>query len=268
MLVATFYFALMNIFIKAVTHLPVMEIVFFRCGISLVICFAQMKWEGVSIKGSHPWLLFLRGLIGTTALYLYFVTIAKMSLGTAVTIQYLSPIFTTILGLFILKERVRPVMWLFFLISFSGVFVMKDLDQSIEGIYVLIGIASSIGSAFAYITIRALKDKENPLTVVFYFQLVGTVTGLIFSVSNFKTPESMDWIYLLMVGLFTQLGQLNLTKSLQKENVAKVSIINYTGVIYAVAAGFFIFGEYYNAGTFLGMLLVIAGVVLSMFYRK
>jgi drug/metabolite transporter (DMT)-like permease len=267
MLVATFYFALMNIFIKTVTHLPVMEIVFFRCGISFLICFAEMKRTGISMRGSNYGLLFIRGAVGTSALYLYFITITHMSLGTAVIIQYLSPIFTTILALFILNEKVRPVTWFFFLISFSGVFVMKGLDTTIDVVFLTIGIASSILSAFAYITIRALKNKEHPMLVVLYFQLVGAVTGLIFSIPNFEMPHGMDWLYLVLIGIFTQLGQVNLTKSLQQENVAKVSIINYTGVVYAVAAGFFIFGEQYSSGTLLGMLLVIAGVVLSMFYR-
>ena len=190
-----------------------------------------------------------------------------MSLGTAVIIQYLSPIFTTILALFILNEKVRPVTWLFFLISFSGVFVMKGLDTTIDVVFLTIGITSSILSAFAYITIRALKNKEHPMLVVLYFQLVGAVTGMVFCIPNFEMPHGMDWLYLLLIGVFTQLGQVNLTKSLQQEKVAKVSIINYTGVMYAVAAGFFIFGEHYSSGTLFGMLLVIAGVVLSMFYR-
>jgi drug/metabolite transporter (DMT)-like permease len=48
------------------------------------------------------------------------------------------------------------------------------------------------------------------------------------------------------------------------EKVANVSIINYTGVLYATLAGFFIFNETYNAGTIGGMSLVVGGVILSM----
>ena len=267
MLVATFYFAVMNIFIKAVSHLPTMEIVFFRCGISLLLCFYQLNALKVDWKGSNRKLLLLRGAFGTLALYTYFITIAHMPLGTAVAIQYLSPVFTTILAIFVLNEKVRPVSWLFFLISFSGVLVMKGVDERIELTYLLIGIFSAITSAFAYVTIRSLKAKEHPLVVVFHFQLVGTLTGLTFSTVNFTMPQGMDWIYLLLVGIFTQLGQVNLTKALQQDKVANVSIINYTGIVYAIAAGFLIFGEHYGVGTIMGILMVIAGVLLSMIYR-
>jgi drug/metabolite transporter (DMT)-like permease len=267
MLVATFFFALMNIFIKAVSHLPVIELVFFRCGISLIICLVEMRRAGVDWRGTNRKLLFLRGAIGTAALFLYFITIAHMPLGIAVVIQYLSPIFTTILGLFILKERVKPVSWLFFLISFSGVFLIKGLDGNVELLYLLIGIASAIGSAFAYITIRTLKEDEHPLVVVFHFQLVGTIAGLIGTVPSFEMPHGIEWLYLFLIGLFTQLGQLNLTKALQQEKVANVSIINYTGIVYAVLAGFLLFNESYGTGTLLGIAMVILGVLLSMIYR-
>lgn len=267
MLMATFYFAMMNIFIKAVTHLPAMEVVLFRCGISLLICFYYIKKEGIDWKGSNRRLLILRGVFGTAALYAYIVTIANMPLGTAITIQYLSPVFTTILAIFVLGERVKPIQWLFFLVSFAGVVVMKGVDDRIEITYLLIGILSAIGSACAYVTIRSLKQMEHPLVVVFHFQLIGTITGLGFSSFNFEMPSGMDWINLIMVGIFTQLGQVNMTRSLQLEKVAKVSILNYTGVIYATAAGFLIFGEHYSVGTLFGMLLVILGMVLSLLKR-
>lgn len=267
MLVATFYFAIMNIFIKAVSHLPVLEIVFFRCGISLVLCFIQMHYLNINWKGTNRKLLLLRGGFGTLALYLYFITIAHMPLATAVAIQYISPIFTTILAIFVLNERVKPISWLFFLISFSGILVMKGFDERIEFTYLLIGLISAVTSAFAYVTIRSLKAKEHPLVVVFHFQLVGTLTGLTFSTVNFEIPEGLDWLYLLLIGIFTQLGQVNLTKALQQDRVANVSIINYTGIIYAIAAGFLIFGEHYGAGTLAGIVLVIGGVLLSMVYR-
>jgi drug/metabolite transporter (DMT)-like permease len=227
-----------------------------------------MKRQGIDWRGHDRKLLFLRGTFGTVSLYLYFLTIAHMPLGTAVTIQYLSPIFTTILALIILKEKVRPVHWLFFMISFSGVFVMRGFSSGIELIWLVAGIISAIGSAFAYITIRSLKQSENPLVVVFHFQLVGSLTGIAFSATSFVMPSGIEWLYLLMLGLFTQLGQMSMTRALQMDKVANVTIINYSGVVYATIAGFLLFGEQYSTGTLAGMALVIAGVVLSVLFRK
>jgi drug/metabolite transporter (DMT)-like permease len=264
MLLATFYFALMNIFIKAVSHLPTMEVVFFRCGISLLICLWYLRSEGVDWKGTNRKLLLLRGVFGTASLVAYVATISHLSLGTAVTIQYLSPIFTTLLAVYVLNEKVRPAQWLFFLLSFTGVLIIQGVSSEAENFYILIGILSALGSAFAYITIRTIKDKEHPLVVVFHFQLLGTLTGLFFTAPVFVMPTGWDWLNLILVGLFTQLGQVNMTKSLQMEKVAGVSILNYIGVVYATLAGYFLFDEHYAWSTIMGMALVVAGVVFSM----
>jgi drug/metabolite transporter (DMT)-like permease len=268
MLLAAFYFAMMNIFTKMVTHLPAMEIVLFRCGISLTICMYLLHKSNISWKGTNRRLLLLRGVFGTLSLYAYFVTIAHMPLGTAVTIQYLSPVFTTILAIFVLGEKVKPVQWLFFIVSFCGVLVIKGFDERVETLYLIIGILSAIGSACAYVTIRTIKNMENPMVVVFHFQLLGTITGAVFSAPVFVLPQGIEWIALLLVGVFTQLGQLSMTKALQLEKIANVSILNYTGIIYALLAGYFLFNEHIKFGSVIGIILVIAGVVMSILYRR
>ncbi|MFM8918093.1 MAG: DMT family transporter [Bacteroidota bacterium] len=148
MLLATFYFAMMNIFIKAISHLPTMEVVFFRCGISLLICIWYLHREGVDWRGSNRKLLLLRGVFGTASLVAYVATIAHLPLGTAVTIQYLSPVFTTILAGYVLDEKVRPLQWLFFILSFAGVLIIQGVSDHAENFYILICILSDLGSAF------------------------------------------------------------------------------------------------------------------------
>lgn len=268
MLWATFYFSLMNVFIKATGHLPIWELVFFRCGISALICIIEIKRKKINWKGTNRRMLLLRGIFGTTALYMYFTTLANIPLGTAVTIQYLSPIFTTIIAIFILKENVKPIEWLFFLISFSGVFLMKGFNDQVEMKFIIIGICSAVFSGLAYNMVRSLRGLENPTVVVLHFQLVGTLAGLIFSVPSWEMPQGWDWAFLILTGISTQLGQINMTKALQQEPMAKVTILNYLGVIYAIVLGYLIFNESYTLATLGGIALVISGVILSILARN
>lgn len=265
MLLSTFWFALMNVMVKKLAHFPAMELVFFRCSVATLIGFAGLYKEGVPWIGSNRKLLFLRGLFGTTALYMFFVSIQNMPLGTAVTIQYISPVFTTILAIYLLKEKVMPVQWVFFLLSFAGVILIKGFDDRVSWTMLAVGILSSFFSALAYNMVRSLKQLEHPLVVVLHFQLLGAIVGGAFTVFNFQMPQGIDWLYIVLIGVVTQLGQLNLTRSLQSENIAKVSILNYLGIIYALFFGWAFFNEAHDGFTFLGMLCVIAGVVLNIF---
>lgn len=269
MLLATLAFSIMNVFVKQLNRFPAMEIVFFRCLVSSAICFVGIARAGVDWKGNNNALLIARGSFGTLALFTFFVTVHNIPLATAVTIAYLSPIFTTLIGVFLLGEHVRPKQWLFYAIAFAGVLVIKGFDSSVPMLYLFTGLVSAVGSGIAYNLVRRLKEQEHPIVVVLHFQLVGVVAGFIATLFNWVRPASAwEWFCLLMCGLLTQFGQTSLTKSLQAERIAHVSILNYTGMIYALIFGVFIFGEHYPAQTIAGIALVVLGVVLSVIYGQ
>ena len=131
MIAATFFFALMNVGVKYLHNIPAVEIVFFRSLISLVISFAYLKANKIYPWGSNKKILLIRGLAGATALVMFFITLQQIPLASAVTIQFLTPIFTAILGIYIVKEKVYPLQWLFFLVSFLGI-IMESSSRGIH----------------------------------------------------------------------------------------------------------------------------------------
>lgn len=268
MLLATFFFSLMNVAVKKVSHIPAMEVVFFRCFVAMCIALFLARRLKLNFLGSNRKLLFLRGTFGTIALYAFFLSIQKMPLASAMTIQYLSPIFTTVIAIFLLGESVRPLQWLFFALSFVGVFVIKGFDTRVSFVYLLIGITSAFFSGLAYNMVRSLKEKEHLLVVVLHFQFIGVVAGFLFSVFNWQTPNGIDWLWLILTGILAHLGQVHLTKSLHSEKVANVTILNYSGILYGLLFGYFLFGEMYSFQTLIGIALVVGGVVLSILYQR
>ena len=268
MFLSTLAFALANVFVKQISHIPAMEVVFFRCTLASLFCFVGIHRAKADWRGSNRKMLLLRGIFGTTALYLFFTTIQNIPLASAMTIQYLSPIFTSIIAIFILSEKVRSLQWLFYAIAFSGVLLIERFDPRISPFYLAIGIISAFCSGIAYNLVRSLRGKEHPLTVVLHFQLVGSILGFISLFFEWRMPTGWDWLWLFLIGVFSQLGQIFLTRALQKEAVAGVAIINYTGLIYALLIGSLIFGEMQTTESLAGMLLVVFGVLLSVVYSK
>ncbi len=268
MLITTLSFACMNVVVKELGDFPAMETMFFRCTVSMLLCFAILYRENADWIGSNRSLLIARGFFGTISVYTFFVTLGKMPLGTAVTIQYLSPVFTTVFAIFLLKERVKPLQWLFFITCFTGVLIIKGFDSRITLGLLTIGIVSAAASGMAYNLVRSLRGKENAMVVVLHFQIVGALVGLAFSLFNWRTPNAKEWLLLILTGVVTQIGQVNLTKALQGEKIANVTILNYLGILYALLFGYTIFGERYSLLTFIGILMVVGGVLANIFYQQ
>ena len=268
MFLSTLAFSLANVIVKQISHIPAMEVVFFRCLFASSFCFIGLYRAGADWKGSHRGLLLARGIFGTTALYFFFITIQNTPLASAMTIQYLSPIFTSVIAIVILSEKVKAMQWLFYALAFSGVLLIEQFDPTITPFYVAIGILSAFCSGVAYNLVRRMREQEHPLTVVLHFQLVGVVAGFISLFFTWKMPQGWDWVWLFLIGVFSQLGQIFLTNALQRERAAGVAIINYSGLVYAIFFGFFVFGEPLFPVTLLGMMLVVCGVLLSILYSK
>ncbi|MEO9485290.1 MAG: DMT family transporter [Ekhidna sp.] len=268
MLFASFTFTIMKVCVKLVPHIPAIEIILFRSVISMAISLFFLTRQRVSIWGNNKLVLVGRGVAGAIALVIYFSLLQQIPLATASTLQYLAPIFTAVLGIFLVGEKVKHIQWLFFAMSFAGIMVIQGFDSRISLVHVVMGIAASLFMGLAYNFIRKLKTSEHPLVIIFYFPLIMLPISGIWASFVWVQPEGIDWLILILVGITTQIAQFLMTKAYQKEELSKVSILTYVGIIYSLAFGFFIFDETYNLVTYGGMALVLSGVVLNVVWKR
>lgn len=266
MLLATFFYALMNVTVKKLDTIPVYEIMFFRALVTLVMTVAMIKHKGISLHGNNKKLLFLRGLFGSVSLFLYFVTLKHIPLASAVILQYLSPIFSTLMAIFILKQPMKPIKWVFYAIAFAGVFVVKGFDPRVSSLMFLCGLGSAMLSGLGYNSIAKLKSYDDPYVVVMYFPLVTLPLVLIPTLINWVTPNWEEFLWLIAMGVVTQVAQVLMTRAFQTENIGKVVIFQYTGLVFALGFGYLFFNETLNLQSISGMLLVAGGVILSAVY--
>ena len=261
MLISTFAFSLMQLCVKFLNHLPAHELILFRSLISLVLSLGYLIPKRINPLGNNRKFLLLRGVFGVTALSLFFVTLQNIPLASAVTIQYLSPIFTAIIAIFLLGERMKRMQWLFFAIAFVGVALLKGFDERVSLFYLLLGVGSAFFAGAAYNCIRMVKDTDHPLVVVLYFPMVATPIMLVLTYFDWVTPIGWDWVLILLLGIFTQIGQVFMTRALQTEKANLVTSLKYLGSLYALVYGYFIFDETYGLVSLLGILLVLAGQI-------
>ena len=266
MLISVGCFAAVNLMVKFLPHLPATELVLFRSLITFLLSYTLLKRKKVNPWGRDKKWLLIRGIAGTTALTMFFYTIQKMPLSAAVTVQYLSPFFTAFIAGLLLGERTRWVQWLFFVISFIGIVVVKGSSAQIPPVLLALGVISSMFSGLAYNSIRKLKNEE-PLVVVMYFPLVAFPIMVVFSCFNWVMPHGTDWILLIGIGLMTQFAQLYMTKSYQLSEVNTVAPLKYIGVLFALTWDILLFDFIPNVQMYVGILLVIGGVVLNLRFK-
>ena len=187
MVLATFCFAIMGACVKLGSYdFNTDELVFYRSGINLLIVFFIMMLFKVPLKTNYTVLHLKRSIIGFLSLILFFYAISHLPLGTAMSLNYTSPLFVGLLMPFVLKRKIKFLLLCAIFIGFVGiVLILKPTFADQSFVAGIIGLLSGIGAGFAYLYITQLGQlKEPSLRTVFYFALISTIGSALFAMSE------------------------------------------------------------------------------------
>lgn len=268
MIVSAFAFTLLNTFVKNLKCFSVYQIVFFRALGTLFFTIPLILKANVPILGKNKKLLFARAIFGVISLTCFFQSLNYLDIGTAVSLRYTSPIFATFFATIILKEKVKPIQWLLFLIAFLGVLIIKGFGTNINSTGLLLVFSSAFFLGLILVVIRKIGHSESPLVIINYFMVFALVFGGIMSINNWKTPSPKEWFFLLSLGVFGYVGQLFMTRAFQSNETNIIAPLKYLEVVFTLIIGIFWFEEVYNIYTLLGISLVLLGLVYNIYLKR
>jgi len=254
--------------VKILSHLPVAEVVFFRAFGILIFSMPLMMFLKISPWGVDKKKLFLRGAIGSVAIFCYFTTLQNLPLPNAVVLAQLSPFFAVFFANFILKEKAGAVVYCLFGLALLGVFLIKDPDLNISWFY-FVGVFGASFSALAYNYVRSLRATDHPLVVLSWFQFVlAPVSALALTMENLVTPAQKDFFPIFLLVLFSFLAQVCLTLGYQKALMSKAASVNFLSIPLAVIVAYVFFEEQLKGTQLIGIGVVFAAVALNTVFKS
>ncbi|WP_320823101.1 DMT family transporter [Reinekea sp.] len=277
MLASALGFALMAACVKIANttySIPVLEIVAARAIVSAVISYADVRRKNISVWGNNKPLLMARGTVGALALIFVYYAITTLPLAEATILQYLHPVFTAILALVFLKEIIQRSTISCIVLSLLGLFIMIQPnllnDNSTPYSWLSIGAAilGAFGSAVAYVIVKQLTKTEDSSVIVFYFPIIAIPISITLLGSDFVVPSLAATGVLVLVGIFTQVGQIGLTKALHSADANKATAYAYVQVLFSVLIGWAYFSEVPVLTTLMGGACILAGALINVFWKR
>ena len=268
MIFSVIAFALMNAVVKYLNDFSAYQIVFFRSIGTLLFTIPLILKRQIPILGNNKKWLLIRGVAGLISLTCFFQSLNYLTLGTAVSLRYTSPIFASIIAFFFLKEKIKPMQWLLFLLAFIGVITIKGFGGNINSVGFILAILSAIFLGVIFVLIRKIGDSENPLVIINYFMVMAFVFGGVMSINQWKSPNFIEWLLLLSLGVFGYVGQLYLTKAFQIHETNVIAPLKYLEVVFMIMIGAFWFREIYNLWTLLGILLIMFSLIYNVYLKR
>lgn len=266
MLVAGLLFSCMGVLVKlGAAHFSSIELVFYRSLFGLLVIYAIIRIQCLSLSTPHWKGHCWRGFSGLGGVLMFFYCITQLPLATAVTLNYTSPLFLALLTTVILKEHFHWPLIVAIALGFVGVILLlRPTLQGDQWSAGLIGLASGFLAGVAYLNIRQLgRLGESDWRVVFYFTLICTVvTGAWMLLGTFHALTPGNVLLLLGIGITATLAQLALTRAYRTGKTLVVGALAYSTVVFASLWGIFIWNEALPLSAWLGMgLIVVSGLV-------
>ena len=276
MLLSALGFALMAVCVKsaAARGIPVLEIVAFRAFVSLVLSYLNIKRKRLSVWGNNKPLLIARGTVGAFALMCVFYAVSTLPLAEATVLQYTYPAFTAVIALWFLKERIQVATMLCIGMSILGVIVMmqpnlrEGLIADASSLSIVAALLGALGSAVAYVMVRHLNRTDESCVIIFYFPLIALPVSVALLGDGFVMPNLEELALLILVGIFTQVGQVGLTKAMAVEQAGKAAAYAYVQVVFSALLGWAIFSEVPTVWTLVGGLFIISGALVNTLYKR
>ena len=257
-------FSLMDIIVKWSVNYPIGQILFFRGFFGIIFYlfvipknrlhnFYQTKRLGLHL---------LRCISGLIAIVAIFVALRKLPLATVVSISFAAPIFTTILSIFLLSEKVGIYRWLAVLVGFIGILIITEPGISELNIYYIFPIIFCLGLSYVAITLRQLSSTEPVWLISLFFSLAITLLSLLTIPSGWVMPSLNHFMILSLIGIFGGVSNLWLSQSYKYSEVSLVTPLKYLALVFAIIFGYFIWGEVPTTKTLAGAFLVIISTLI------
>ena len=270
LILSSLFFSIMTVCVKKVdSNISIYELVYFRSLFSLIITSLIISRKDLNPWGKNIKLLTLRGLLGTIALLCIFYAIKNMPLSISTVIQYTYPIFIGIFACIFINEKFNNNIVIALLCGWMGILIILNpfkLSNSlieINKLSIIIAFIGAICTSLAYVAVKKLSEKENIFIIINYFPLVSVIILSPFVFFNWVSPKFNDLIWIIGIGIFTQLGQIFLTIGLKKLKASEAASINYLQVLFASIWGIYIFGETIKFDFIVGSIFVLLGTIIS-----
>jgi len=210
----------------------------------------------------------LRSALLLTATGVYFTALHYTELPTAAVISFVSPFITTALAGIMLGEQVGPQRWAAVAVGFLGaLFILRPGSGVVHLASFLVLISATCNALYQILT-RRLAARDSAETSNTYIAIVGFALSSLLLPIVWEAPRSVvDFLLLTSLGIFGGFSHYFIVKALEWGPAAVIAPLNYGQLIGTVIIGYLAFGEFPDAATWFGAVVIIASG-LYIFYRE
>lgn len=257
---------------KALTaRYPADEITWGRYFFHFLILVPLIAWKHgpMALRPERAALHLLRGAFTVCATFFFFWGLSRLPMADTLALVFGYPLMVTAMSAIFLGERVGIRRWAAVLAGLIGTLIIIRPGTDVFQWWSLLGVMAGFCMACYWVVTRRISGSAPPLVAAAYAALFGTVVLPVLIPTGWVLPTWPDIGLMAAMGGIAAIFHLLVVKALDYAAASVLAPFGYCEMIMATAIGFFVFGDFPDVLTWLGIAIVIgAGIYVSWRERK
>ena len=263
MVVTGFLFVAVTALVKLLgQRIPAAESAFLRYLMGLVFIIPMLpQLRAVTLSRRQIGLFGLRGLAHSGAVALWFYAMTRIPIAEVTAMNYLNPVYVTVLAVFILGETLAIRRIAATVAALSGALIIlrpgfRELDPGHIAMLV-----TALLFAVSYLTTKILSGEVSAAVIVAILSITVTIGLAPMALAVWVTPTLTELAILLAVAACATAGHYTMTLALAAAPVTVTQPATFLQLVWAVALGALFFGEPVDPWVILGGSVIMGAVV-------
>lgn len=275
LITSAFFFALMAVFVRLAGDIHFVQKAFFRNAVAFIIALGgtikDLRLNGkeaIAIPKGALLFLFLRAIAGSVGVFGNFYAIDRILLADAAILNKMAPFFTILFSYIILKEKIKPLPLVCIIIAFMGsVLIVKPSFNFSQMLPTLAAFMGGVGAGLAYASIRKLSYLGcNGKIIILFFSAFSMLLSVPYMITSFNPMNGYQILMLCLAGACAAGGQFSVTAAYYHAPANKISIYDYTQVLFSTLFGFIFFAQIPDWMSLIGYFIIISMAIVNYIY--
>ena len=249
-------------------QLPPLQITSFRYIFGSIVLLPFLFFNKKDFATKRFGMHIIRGVLLAAAIGTWSIGLKKVHITSATLVGFTLPVFTLVLAVFILKEKVALKIWLITLVCFFGIFILFFTENDNVSIMDFILIFSALLFAILDITNKKYVESESMLSMLFYSSLFAGIICIAFSVNQWQEIKAQDIMLLALLGICSNLILYFLLLAYKHCAISFLAPLRYLEFLISVCMGYIVFQDILSTKELIAAGIIIPSTLIIAISQK
>ena len=251
---------------EATKSLHVFQIMEMRSLLGLLLLYPLVRASGglAAMRTDRAGLHVARNTFHYAAQFGWFLALTMIPIAQVVAIEFTMPIWTAILAVSFLGERLGAARIVAIVLGLVGVAVIVRPDAGHLEPGQLVALAAAVGFAVSVIMVKSLTRTESAVAIIFWMLVVQSAIGLVPALIVWRQPSLTVLPWILVIAVCGTYSHYCMTRALQHAEATTIVPMDFLRVPLSALAGWLVYAEAVDLWTVLVAALILAGNGLNL----